>query len=320
MNVLIISGFLGAGKTTFIRRLIDRVTDRQFAVFENEFGETDIDAKVLGNAAEDLRIWEMTENCVCCTGKADFLTNLLTISSAVDPETLIVEPTGVARLGNLIRNIEAMHYDRIRMLRPLTVVDAKAFFRQKQDFDEIYIDQIAHSPTVLLSKSEDMTEEELAPVKEEIRRYNPSASFVCGDYSRREYSWWIRFLDDLIPREDDPPAQDAEETHEHGHAHAHDHHREEAVQTFTLSGVSLPSPVSLLVFLDLIAGGVFGNVPRAKGYLPAGTPGEFLRFDLSDGRWIVSGFPIQEDSAVTLIGKNIREEAAQTYFRLASGK
>lgn len=319
MNVLIISGFLGAGKTTFIQRLIEKVPDRQFAIFENEFGETDMDAKVLENASEDLRIWEMRENCVCCTGKADFLTNLLTISSAVEPEVLIVEPTGVARLGNLIRNIEMLHYDKIRMLYPLTIVDARAFFLQKEDFDEIYWDQISHSPTVLLSKSEDMSESELTPIKEEIRKHNPSAVFVSGDYSQREPDWWNRFLDARIPREGELLSEKHGTQEMHGEPHSHEHHpHEEEVTSFTLSGVSLPTPVHLMTLLDLTAGGVFGNIPRAKGFLPAGTPGEFLRFDYVSGRWMISGFPPQEETKVTFIGKNIREEEIKKYFRLVS--
>ena len=85
MKVLIVSGFLGAGKTSFIRHMTDTLLDVDFVIFENEIGETDIDVKVLQEGERSLNVYEMTENCVCCTGKADFLTNLMTILSALDP-------------------------------------------------------------------------------------------------------------------------------------------------------------------------------------------------------------------------------------------
>lgn len=99
--------------------------------FENEIGETDIDVKVLQEGERSLNVYEMTENCVCCTGKADFLTNLMTILSALDPEVLIVEPTGAARLSILMAAIEGLFYDAIDLLPPITIVDATTFFMER---------------------------------------------------------------------------------------------------------------------------------------------------------------------------------------------
>ena len=92
MKVLIVSGFLGAGKTSFIRHMTDTLLDVDFVIFENEIGETDIDVKVLQEGERSLNVYEMTENCVCCTGKADFLTNLMTILFALDPEVSSSSP------------------------------------------------------------------------------------------------------------------------------------------------------------------------------------------------------------------------------------
>lgn len=131
MKILIVSGFLGAGKTTFIRHLTDTLPQVDFAIFENEIGETDLDAKVLRDGDRSLNVYEMTENCVCCTGKADFLTNLMTILSALDPEVLIVEPTGAARLSALMGAIEGLQYDALELLPTLTLVDAGTFFRER---------------------------------------------------------------------------------------------------------------------------------------------------------------------------------------------
>ena len=105
MKILIVSGFLGAGKTTFIRRL-SRNIGKRFVILENEYGAAGIDGARLGkDVAEEGNIWEMTEQCICCSGKKDFASSVLTIANAVDPEYLIVEPTGVGRLSKIIENL-----------------------------------------------------------------------------------------------------------------------------------------------------------------------------------------------------------------------
>ncbi|XOQ52395.1 MAG: Cobalamin synthesis protein P47K [Succiniclasticum sp.] len=308
MNVLVVSGFLGAGKTTFLTRLVRHLPDRDFAILENEFGETDIDAKIIGQDVNPMKIWEVTENCVCCTGKADFLTNLLTISSALDPEVLLVEPTGVARLGNIIRNVEGLGYDRIRMLPPLAMVDVHAFQKEKDAYDEIYWDQIAHSDTIVLTKSEDWTEAELAPIIAELRKKNPHADIVSGDYSTRDTAWWNHLLEPCPDTGRRPAASPPE------HEHHHHDGEEPGLRTVTLHEVELPSPVALLALLQDIAGGRYGALPRAKGCLPCHTPGEWIRFDLVDQRWMISGFPPQDRPTVTLIGEEFDEEGIRQYF------
>ena len=100
MKILIVSGFLGAGKTTFIKRLARNV-DQRFAILENEYGAAGIDGARLGQNRQGTQknVWEMTEQCICCIGKKDFAASVLTIANVVDPEYLIVEPTGVGSLA-----------------------------------------------------------------------------------------------------------------------------------------------------------------------------------------------------------------------------
>lgn len=116
MKILIVSGFLGAGKTTFIKEM-SRKLDRDFVVMENEYGETNMDETFLQDN-EKLNIWEMTEGCICCTMKADFASSVLTIANTLDPEYLIVEPTGVGMLSNVIQNIRQIEYERITLASP----------------------------------------------------------------------------------------------------------------------------------------------------------------------------------------------------------
>ena len=104
MRVLVISGFLGAGKTTFIQELVRR-TGKDVVIYENEYGEADVDAQALRADVPDLKVWESVERCICCSGRQDFASSVLTISNTLDPDYLIVEPTGVARLSNVQGNV-----------------------------------------------------------------------------------------------------------------------------------------------------------------------------------------------------------------------
>ena len=128
MKILVVSGFLGAGKTTFIKELAKR-TKKDFAVMENEFGAVGVDADFLedgfSKGDKTLNIWEMTEGCICCSVKTDFATSVLTIANTVDPEYLIVEPTGVGMLSGIIENIRKIQYERIGILKPVTILNGK---------------------------------------------------------------------------------------------------------------------------------------------------------------------------------------------------
>ena len=123
MKVLVISGFLGAGKTTFIQELLRRV-HRDFAIMENEVGALGVDGELLQNTdkAEPVKIVELTEGCICCTRQADFASSVLTIANTVDPEVLIVEPTGVGELSKIIANIKKIEYENIELLAPLNIL------------------------------------------------------------------------------------------------------------------------------------------------------------------------------------------------------
>ena len=117
MKILVVSGFLGAGKTTFIKEMAQK-TKRDFVVMENEYGEVGIDKTIL-DEEKDINIWELTEGCICCSMKSDFASSILTIANTLDPEYLIVEPTGVGVLSNVIHNIRQIEYERISLLSPL---------------------------------------------------------------------------------------------------------------------------------------------------------------------------------------------------------
>lgn len=183
MKILIVSGFLGAGKTTFIKRLARNV-DQRFAILENEYGAAGIDGARLGQNRQGTQknVWEMTEQCICCIGKKDFAASVLTIANVVDPEYLIVEPTGVGSLARIIENLRQIEYERIQLLSPVTIVDVYSYRRYMAEYPELYQDQIRSADTIIVSKTEACQAEEKQRIQEFLQEINSQAKIIT-DYA-----------------------------------------------------------------------------------------------------------------------------------------
>ena len=287
MKILVISGFLGAGKTTFIKELARR-TRRDFAVMENEYGEVGIAGPHLSQAGPDssagLNIWELTEGCICCSTKSDFASSLLTIANTIDPEYLIVEPTGVGFLSKVMENIRQIQYERITLLAPVTILDGHSFERYQTEFREIYIDQIAAAETILVSKMEGADAQTLAQLQEGIRQWNPNAQLLTSHYSQQDDAWFESLLNKGENGQQLSTTQDVLAGLDH----------------LGITGLELESENQLLLFLEGVVSGVFGSICRAKGYLPVGK--SWLRFDVVDRRYTVTGIDPMEDSRAVFIG------------------
>ncbi len=284
-----VSGFLGAGKTTFIKTMAE-VTGRDFVVLENEYGQTDIDSQLLQTQA-DMEVYELTQGCVCCTMKQDFAASILTIANTLDPEVLIVEPTGVARLSSLMANVGRIAYERIELLAPIAIVDGLVFERQLARGDEIFRDQVEHASVIVVSKIERADEDMQRAIGERLRAINPSAEIVLGAYAERDASWFLGLLRRYADGHVDEPADGPDAAD---------------LETVTLHGASLDSPTKLIALLDAVSFGVFGDVLRAKGYLPCN--GAWLRFDVVDGVWGITGFTADppEESEAVFIGRGLK--------------
>ncbi|MDY4041382.1 MAG: GTP-binding protein [Collinsella sp.] len=272
MRILVVSGFLGAGKTTSIQELARR-SGRDFVVYENEYGQADIDAQVLSQT-DELSVWESTENCICCTGKQDFATTVLTISNTLDPAYLVVEPTGVARLSSVLENVHQVSYERISLLEPLAIVDATAWVRQRERFADIYLDQVRTASVVVVSKAQLAAEGELEEVLAWIREVNPGTRVEARPWGELPDAWFSELLDRSL---------DGTVSGGPGAAPA----AEDEFESLSLAGIELPTENHLIWFLDALSAGVFGEIVRTKGHLRCG--GQWLRFDMVDRMWSITG-------------------------------
>ena len=275
MKVLVVSGFLGAGKTTFIQELARR-TGRDFVVYENEYGQANIDAALL--AQDDaLSVWEATENCICCTGKQDFALSVLTIANSLDPEYLVVEPTGVARLSSVLEGVARVSYERIELLEPVTIVDAGAWRRELELSREIFIDQVRAARTLVVSKTGRLLGDELEELRAWLAEQNPGAHVVARPYGELETGWFEGLLADAkMERSTAAPGRARRASAP-----------EEGFESLSLAGATLPSEGHFLWLLDALVAGVFGRVARAKGTVRCGS--RLLRFDVVDRAWSVTG-------------------------------
>lgn len=275
VRILVVSGFLGAGKTTFIQELVRR-TGQDVVIYENEYGEADVDARRLRDDS-DLKVWESVENCICCSGKQDFASSVLTISNTLDPKFLVVEPTGVAKLGNVMDNLTQVSWERIELLPPVTIVDAQSWQNQRRRQGKIFDDQLRAAGTVVVSKIRAVDDAD--PVVGLVRELNPKAQVVGHPYGELPDAWWAALLE---------PGDGGHERDSRSRVEGNETLDETPeLETLALDHAELPSPSHLLWVLDALSAGVFGHLARAKGSLPCG--GQWLRFDLVERAWAVTG-------------------------------
>lgn len=302
MKILIVSGFLGAGKTTLIKEMANK-TKRDFVILENEYGDVDIDSNMLKD--EGMNIWELTEGCVCCSMKQDFATSILTIANTLDPEYLIVEPTGVAKLGNIIKNIKQIEYERIILLKPITVIDGNAFDSFVSSYDNIYIDQLTNTSKIIISKTESKDKEEneelIKKIENLLIKNNVSISeieILKEHYTKKNKDWWEKILKSFL--DEKYSVKESEEP-------------EEMPDSISMKGCELENENLFIILLEDAIRGRFGDIVRAKGFIKCGK--SYLRFDITGERYAITGANENNELEIVFIGKNINRKLLREIFQ-----
>ncbi len=270
MKILIVSGFLGAGKTTFIKELIKK-SKEQLVVLENEYGQNTLDSNELKNSTEqDLKLIDFMEGCVCCTQKDKFSNTILSISAGLDPDYLVVEPTGVGKLSNVMLAIEKISYEKIQLLQPIVVVCPETYDENLSLYGDICKDQIINASKVVLSKIEHSSPDLINNIKEKILAINPKCEVLTEHYSSKDNQWYEDLL--LAEGETRKIIQD-------------DSANNLPIDQYSLNNIKIDNLGQLIVFLEDIIHHEFGLIPRAKGIIQVSD--SFLRFDVADGLYAV---------------------------------
>lgn len=224
-KVDIFSGFLGAGKTTLIKKLIEEAyQDEQIVLIENEFGEIGIDGGFLQDAG--VKINEMNSGCICCSLVGDFGRALEQVIREYDPDRILIEPSGVGKLSDVILAVQNLHNDRIQLNGFTTVVDAKKAKMYMKNFGEFFNNQIEHASAIVLSHTTGLSQEKLDTCVELLRQHNEKASIVTTPW---EEITGVQILDTMeqkntLAAELVHLEEEAHGGHGHHHSHNHDEH------------------------------------------------------------------------------------------------
>ena len=226
----IISGFLGAGKTTFIKKMIDEAFQgEQIVLIENEFGEVGIDGGFLKDAG--IQITEMNSGCICCSLVGDFGKNLNEVITKYHPDRILIEPSGVGKLSDVMKSVIDIEKEQdVKLNALVTVVNALKASKQMKAFGEFFNNQIEYATTVILSRSQNATPEQLEFCVKQIQKLNPNAAIITTDWNAIGGEQILKVMEgqdnlEMKVLAEARHAQDEEE-HEHEHHH-HDHDHEE---------------------------------------------------------------------------------------------
>ena len=231
----IISGFLGAGKTTLIKKLLgEALTGEQVVLIENEFGEIGIDGGFLRDSGVEIR--EMNSGCICCSLVGDFGTSLKEVIEKYHPDRIIIEPSGVGKLSDVIKAVKDLHMDNeIQLNSACAVVDALKCKVYMKNFGEFFNNQIENANTIILSRTQNENKEKLEKCIEMIRKLNAKAHIITTPWDALEGIQILSAMEDATNLELDLLKEQEEQEHNHHHdeecgcghdheEHEHDHH------------------------------------------------------------------------------------------------
>ncbi len=232
----IVSGFLGAGKTTLIKKLLkEALADTKVVLIENEFGEIGIDGGFLKEAGIEIK--EMNSGCICCSLVGDFGTSLREVLDTYAPEQILIEPSGVGKLSDVMKAVQDAMTDRdVELNSAVAVVDACKCKMYIKNFGEFFVNQIEHAGTIVLSRTDKLNEEKLVVCVEMIREHNEKATIITTPWEALEGKDILETIEGAKDLEAELMKEvmahhDEHEHHHHGpdctcgcHEHEHHHH------------------------------------------------------------------------------------------------
>ena len=220
----IFSGFLGAGKTTLIKKLIqESFAGQQIVLIENEFGEIGIDGGFLQQSG--IRINELNAGCICCSLVGDFRTALQQVVEQYHPDRILIEPSGVGKLSDVTRAVEGVseHLD-VELNSFVTVADVNKVKLYMKNFGEFYDDQVSHASCILLSRTQTAPEDKVAAAVALLRQKNPTATIVTTDWNNLTGEQILKAMSTQSDFKAELVAMAAQANAAHEHEHEHHHH------------------------------------------------------------------------------------------------
>ena len=338
----IISGFLGAGKTTLIKKLLsDAYKGEQVVLIENEFGEIGIDGGFLKEAGIEIR--EMNSGCICCSLVGDFGKSLHEVVDTYHPDRILIEPSGVGKLSDVIKAVQDVQGEIDAELNSFTtVVDVTKCKIYRKNFGEFFSNQIEYAGAVILSRTDKAKPEKIQESVALLRELNEKAPIITTPIEQLPGEKILETMESSKSLEDELLAEVSKEAHDHEHHHhdheEHEHHHhdgecscgcghhhhdheghhhadevftswgKETIHTYTKDEVSA-------ILKTLEEDGSYGNVLRAKGMV-AGADGEWIYFDMvPEEHEVRTGAP-EYTGRICVIGAELNEDKLAELFKL----
>ena len=343
----IYSGFLGAGKTTLIKKMIQEAYKGQkIVLIENEFGEIGIDGGFLQDAG--INITEMNSGCICCSLVGDFGRALTQVIDQYHPDRILIEPSGVGKLSDVIGAVNKVTSDEVTLGYTVAVADASKVKVYMKNFGEFYNNQIETASTIILSRTDAIPQAKLDTAVNMLREHNAVATIVTtpwsaltGEQIQDAMEGRATLAAELARLEMERLAEQEEEEehhhhhhhdhdeecacgchdHDHDHEHEHDyehhhHHHHHADEVFTSWGVETAKKfdqASVQAALAALDSGKYGMILRAKGIVPA-PDGSWIHFDFVPGEQNVRTGSADITGKLCVIGSKLDEKGIAALF------
>ena len=342
----IFSGFLGAGKTTLIRKLISEgYKNEKLVLIENEFGEIAVDGGFLKDAG--VEITEMNSGCICCTLVGDFTEALKKVMGEYKPDRILIEPSGVGKLSDVAKAVAGVEGAEIGA--KVTVVDAGKCRMYIRNFGEFFNDQVQHADVIVLSRTDTASDGKVVTASALLSQLNPNATVITTPWSELSGEQIVQVMERIDSLSS--TMQEMEHFHEHhhhhehgehcgcghdhhGHDHEHDHehhhehgehcgcghdHDHHADEVFTSWGVETPKKFTEEQLREILAKledtNRLGTILRAKGFVDA-SDGEWIYFDYVPGELDIRRGGAAVTGRLCVIGSKINEQAIKELFNI----
>ena len=325
----IFSGFLGAGKTTLIRKLIQEAyKGEKLVLIENEFGDIAIDGGFLQDAG--IEITEMNSGCICCTLVGDFTKALKKVISEYAPDRILIEPSGVGKLSDVAAAVERVEDAKIGS--KVTVVDAGKAKMYARNFGEFFNDQVASADLIVMSRTDTAGEKKILEATELLKGMNAEAGLITTPWAELDGVQILAAMQENGLRAEMEELKHEHEHHHHHHHHedgeecddpeceCHHHHHHHADEIFGSWGMETPKKFSEAELREKLSRledeEKYGAVLRAKGIVSA-SDGDWIYFDYVPGETDIRRGAPAVTGRFCVIGAKIKEDALKELFSLA---
>ncbi|ABS33079.1 cobalamin biosynthesis protein CobW [Clostridium botulinum] len=300
IKVNLISGFLGAGKTTLIKKVLENVKEEKIVIIENEFGEVAIDGDLIKKEGFD--VFELRSGCICCMMKQDFEDSLQKVIEEYKPDRIIIEPTGISSLSQLLDILEKDNFkDKININRVITVVDSTSYLEEKDAFGEFYMDQVENAEILIVSKTQMVDKSTLKKVKESLRECNKKASIKTLAFEEFNKEYILNFLDEDSSRDIKRDSVEVMISTEDG---------------FESLGVKTNKIFEIREINEIVSKlftGKYGDVIRIKGFLKGEK--EIIQINCTKKVHNIETVEDSKEIKICIIGQDLRKRKIQFLFK-----